>query len=206
MNRVIVLDWHGTMVKKTILDDAKMLRCQTIECDKNNHKQSLKKYSGIMDEKRLNIELTHLLHVHYLHIANIKGEDIFYPNVLKYVNAWQAKGYALVIVSSIWSATIKQTIELLGISKFFKDVYANSENMIYDKRSMLEMITTELGKPILFVGENSNDVMAGRETNTKTAIITWGARWEPKIYPDYLIQNFKQINDLIISYEESGQM
>ncbi|MCD6227338.1 HAD family hydrolase [Candidatus Micrarchaeota archaeon] len=207
MEKIIMLDWNGTMVKKNTLDEATKLRSETINAKPNiNHKEALKQYSGIMDDPLLNIELTHLLNVHYLHIVNIKGDDIFYHNVLDYVHNWSSRGYKLVIVSKMWKKTVEQSLELLGLTKLFKDVYGNSQEMIYDKKSIIEMVLTEMGKPLVFIGDDNEDVTASKSTGIKNGIVTWGRAWSWDIYPDYLMETFREVDHLLDIYENIGQI
>ncbi|MCC7570805.1 HAD-IA family hydrolase [Candidatus Micrarchaeota archaeon] len=201
MNKIIIIDWNGTLIRKNILDRATVLRGESISSDEN-HKESLKKFSGIMDEELLTIELTHLLNVYYMHMVNLEGEEIFYPEVLKYLNKWSAGGYKLFIVSNMWKRTVETTLELMGISHLFEGIYGNTQNLIYDKKSLIEMIITDVGKPCIYIGDDVEDVDAAKKTGIKSGIVTWGRPWTWDDYPEYLMDTFHEVNNLIELYED----
>ncbi len=203
MNKLIVLDWDGTIIKKNILDTASSLRAETINGDKNNM-ESMKRYTGIFDDYPIKIELNHLLHMHYLHFININGDQVFYPDVLHYLHEWSDKGYKIVIVSNLWSKTVEQSIDILGYSKLFGSVYANSEDLIYDKKSILEQLLTELDRPFIYIGDDLEDVSACKDLGIKSAVVLWGRQWDSEVYPDYLLDDFEKVNNLLELYDEKG--
>ena len=106
----------------------------------------------------------------------------------------------------MWKKTIEQSLELLGITKLFKGVYGNTQDIIYDKKAILEMIITEVGNPIVFIGDSESDVRAAKETKVKVGVTTWGRPWSWDVYPDYLMESFREVDHLFDLYESIGQI
>ena len=58
---------------------------------------------------------------------------------------------------------------------FFEKVYANTPDLKYSKKDVVEMAKKNLGNVDYMIGDTEEDVRAGKSVNAKTIYVTWGA-------------------------------
>lgn len=125
-----------------------------------------------------------------------------YPGVVETLASLQAKGYPMAIVTTKKQETAHLGLDLFGLRQYF-DLVIGIDQVQAGKPDPeginLVLNRFNLSKAI-YVGDNDTDIMAAK--NAKVSSV--GVKWSPKGYghleilnPDYLIDNFTQIESII---------
>ena len=208
----ILFDWDGTIARTEISGEAAARRLRTIgkhiekewlEGARNNNDQQklnkllISKYTGLTDEKELKIMMTDMFKFHYLGTVNEHKIKSLYNDMFEVVKELHGKGHKICIASTIRSDIIKLTTEKLGMDKFFFKIYANSPDLKYSKKDILEMANKNLGKVDYMIGDKEEDILAGKAVKAKTIHVTWGANQKNKPQTDYTADKPEDILKII---------
>jgi phosphoglycolate phosphatase-like HAD superfamily hydrolase len=86
-----------------------------------------------------------------------------------------AKKHRLVIASTIRSDIIKHALKTLALEEYFEKVYANTPDLRYSKRDVVQMANKNLGKSDYMIGDKEEDILSGQAVKAKAIYVTWGA-------------------------------
>jgi len=186
----ILFDWDGTIARPEIAAEAAARRFRTLgknidkewlhEAQKNNdhyklNKELISKYTGVTDDKELKTIMTDIFKFHYLAVVKEHAGKTLYDGMFDVVKKLHDKGHKICIASTIRSDIIKISLEKLGMDKFFLKVYANTPDLKYSKKDIVEMANKNLGRTDYMIGDKEEDILAGKAVKAKTIYVTWGA-------------------------------
>jgi phosphoglycolate phosphatase len=209
----IIFDWDGTIAKPDVAREASMRRFKTLggaidekwlrEAQKNNdhyklNKQLISKYTGITDDKELTVIMTDIFKLHYLGVAHEMKNKVLYDGMFNVIKRLHAKGYKLAIASTLRSDLIKHSLKLLNMEMYFEKVYANTPDLKYSKKDVVEMAKKNLGGADYMIGDKEEDILAGKSVKAKTIYVTWGVTGEDfKSISNYTVKEPQEILDII---------
>ena len=210
---IILFDWDGTIARPEIAQEASARRFRTLgknvdkdwlkEAQKNNdhykvNKELISKYTGLTDDKELKTIMTDLFKYHYLAVVNEHKDKSLYDGMFDVIKTLHSKGHKIFIASTIRSDIIKISLEKLGMDKFFLKVYANTPDLKYSKKDIVEMARKNLGKADYMIGDKEEDILAGKAVKAKTIYVTWGATdRDHKDKADYTVNKPEEILKII---------
>ncbi|MGV8086254.1 MAG: HAD family hydrolase [Candidatus Woesearchaeota archaeon] len=186
----IIFDWDGTIAKPDIAREASIRRLKTLghkidneqmkNAQKNNshyklNKQLISKYTGINDDKGLTIMMTDLFKLHYLAVLNEMKSTALYSGMFDVVKKLNEQGHQICVVSVNRTDLIKHSLENLGMDKLIFKVYANTPDLKYSKKDVVEMAKKNLNGADYVIGDKEEDILAGKAVKAKTIYVTWGA-------------------------------
>ena len=218
MNKLIFFDLDGTLVKKTVAEEAANRRAKNLgfafdqsellELMKTDshykiNKEIIEKYTGVMDDNLKTVIMTNLFQLHYLGVVNERGDDIFYENVISTLDELKQQGYEFVIITTLREDIIKPALKVLGYSRLFKEVYGNTPDLIYDKTSLAQLAKTEIGQPDIVMGDKETDIEAGISINTKTILAAWNSDHVEGSKANFKIKQFSDIKTILKLLEET---
>jgi phosphoglycolate phosphatase-like HAD superfamily hydrolase len=204
----ILFDWDGTIARPEVTGEASARRLRTIgknvdkewlEGAKKNNDQSkllkelISKYTGLSDDKELKTIMTDIFKYHYLAVVNENGAKTAYDGMFDVVKRLHSTGHKICIASTIRSDIINLSLMKLGMDKFFMKVYANSPDLKYSKRDILEMANKNLGRIDYMIGDKEEDILAGKAVKAKTIYVTWDASSSHKEKPDYSVNKPEEL-------------
>jgi len=209
----IIFDWDGTIAKPDIAREASMRRLKTLgetadpswlkQAMKNNdhyksNKQAISKYTGITDDKELTIIMTDLFKLHYIGVIHEMGSKALYDGMLDVIKKLHGKGHKLAIASTLRSDLIKHSLKVLGMDIYFEKVYANTPDLKYSKKDVVEMAKKNLGGADYMIGDKEEDIWAGKSIKAKTIYVTWGAtNAEFKALSDFSVDKAEELLKII---------
>jgi phosphoglycolate phosphatase-like HAD superfamily hydrolase len=185
----ILFDWDGTIAKHDIATQASIRRFKTISKfvdsdltknaskDGDNYKlskQLISKYTGTTDDKESTELVTDLFRIHYLAVIHELGDKALYDGMLEVIRKLYTKGHKLAIASTLRSDLIKDSLKKLKMDAFFEKVYANTPDLKYSKKDVVEMARKNLGSVDYMIGDKEEDIRAGIAVKAKTIYVTWG--------------------------------
>jgi phosphoglycolate phosphatase-like HAD superfamily hydrolase len=210
----IIFDWDGTIAKPDVAREASMRRFKTLgqtidaawlkQAQKNNdhyklNKQLISKYTGIIDDKELTILMTDIFKLHYLGVMHEMGSKALYDGMLDIVKKLHSKGHRLVIASTLRSDLIKHSLKILEMDMYFEKVYANTPDLKYSKKDVVEMAKKNLDGADYMIGDKEEDILSGKSVKAKTIYVTWGVTGSDfKNIADYSVDKADEILKIII--------
>ena len=121
-----------------------------------------------------------------------------YPTVKETLETLKTKGYPLAVVTTKYSKAAYLGLDLFDLTQYF-DVVLGMDNVNYvkpDPEGILKAMNQTNCKKALYVGDNTSDILAGKNAGVCTA----GAKWTPKgtsemekLNPDLMIDEMKDI-------------
>lgn len=119
-----------------------------------------------------------------------------YPNVIDTLDELSKK-FPLGIVSSKRRDLVMQGLNLFKITKYFKCIICADDKVLHKPNPegillALEKLDSANG---LYVGDNVNDILAGKNANVKTVGVSWSYKLDKlkESNPDYLIYDMKEL-------------
>ncbi|MDC3416156.1 pyrophosphatase PpaX [Aquibacillus salsiterrae] len=133
-------------------------------------------------------------------LANHDNYVTAYPTVVETIHKLKQAGFQLGIVTTKVKDTALKGLELTGMGDLFEVVIGLDEvehakphpEPIFKALAQLDAKAEET----LMVGDNTHDVMAGKNANTKTAGVAWtikGRETLEKLAPDYMLEEMKDL-------------
>jgi phosphoglycolate phosphatase-like HAD superfamily hydrolase len=185
----IIFDWDGTIAKPDVASEASTRRLKTLgekvdpawlkQAQKNNdhyklNKQLISKYTGVIDEKELTTIMTDIFKLHYLAVMHEMNGKALYDGMLSVIKQLHAKGHKLAIASTLRSDLIKHSLKLLNMEMYFEKVYANTPDLKYSKKDVVEMAKKNLGGADYMIGDKEEDILSGQSVKAKAIYVMWG--------------------------------
>jgi phosphoglycolate phosphatase len=185
----IIFDWDGTIASPDVAGEAALRRLKTLgenidpawlkEAQKKNdhyklNKQLISKYTGITDDKELTTIMTDIFKFHYLGVMHEMKSKALYDGMLDVVKKLHAKGHKLAIASTLRTDLIKHSMKILNMDMYFEKVYANTPDLKYSKKDVVEMAKKNLNGADYMIGDKEEDILAGKSIKSKTIYVTWG--------------------------------
>lgn len=121
----------------------------------------------------------------------------------------QEKGYKLGVVTTKKWDTAMKGLKLTGLEEFF-DVIVALDHVTKakpDPEPILLALTKLHSKPeeALMIGDNSHDILGGKNAGTKTAGVAWslkGRAYLEQFEPDYILENMRDLLSILKVDEE----
>lgn len=138
---------------------------------------------------------------------NIKNHDVLvkeFEGVFETVRTLKESGYKLGIVTTKVSNVVEKGLKLTNLDQFFDVVVTldDVEKPKPDPEPILKALDLLDAKPeeAIMVGDNSHDILGGKNAGTKTAGVAWTAKGREflmEFKPDYMLDNMADLLDLL---------
>ncbi|TRZ36984.1 pyrophosphatase PpaX [Niallia circulans] len=133
-------------------------------------------------------------------IANHDNIVTIFEGVYDTIKALKENGYKIGIVTTKLSDVVNMGLRLTKLDEFFDVIVAldHVKNAKPDPEPVL-MALEKLGsspEEAIMVGDNSHDILAGKNAGTKTAGVAWtlkGRDFLASLEPDYLLNNMSDL-------------
>jgi phosphoglycolate phosphatase-like HAD superfamily hydrolase len=184
----IIFDWDGTIAKPEVAKEASIRRFKTLgqiidqrwlnQALKNNdhykvNKELISKYTGITDDRELTTIMTDLFKFHYAAVVNEWKDKSLYEGMRQVIQNLASR-HRLVIASTLRKEILISSLKNLGMDGYFVKVYANTPDLKYSKKDLVEMAKKNLGGADYMIGDKEEDILAGKSVKAKTIYVTWG--------------------------------
>ncbi|MBM7551385.1 pyrophosphatase PpaX [Thalassobacillus pellis] len=138
---------------------------------------------------------------------NISHHDDFveaYPGVVETIQALREKGYRLGIVTTKMRQTVNMGLELTGLNGMF-EVVVTLDDVVNAKphpepiEQAMAALNAEAAETLM-VGDNTHDILAGKNAGTKTAGVAWtikGREILDELNPDYMLLEMQDLLDIL---------
>lgn len=212
MNRIIVFDFSGTIIKREVTEEAAKRRLKWLgkkvttkylrnALKKNTHyklnKNLLKKYTGVKDDKLLNVLSTGIFKIHMFGLANEKKQKIFRSGILNVIKKLKKDRYKIAVMSGIRSDIIYGMFSITKTDKLIDYICAQNPTLDYSNKNLLDCIK-EVGRIEYVIGDKLTDIEAAKRVKAKAIFFKGGhpiGREEKKA--DFVIKNAKEILEII---------
>jgi phosphoglycolate phosphatase len=190
----IVFDFDGTLVdsmKATLeiinnlssVHGFRKVKESEIEAFRKNGSREMIKKLGIplLKLPRVVFEVRKGINERIETLDPIKGM----PKIIKSLNA---RGYKLGILTSNSSVNVKSFLKRNDLEYF---EFIHSESNIFGKDKVLKRLKGKL-KNLVYVGDETRDIEAGKKCNIKVVAVTWGFNAKRPLFdskPDWLISD-----------------
>ncbi|MFH1316983.1 MAG: HAD hydrolase-like protein [Candidatus Woesearchaeota archaeon] len=217
MDKIIVFDFSGTLIRKDIAKEASNRRFAMLgkEVDQewlekalatNEHyavnNEIISKYTGIKEKERLNELSSNFFKYHMLGLANERKAEIFQEGILDVIQKLKKKDLKIAIVSGIRTDIIDGMLEIADKRSIFDFVLGQPPELGVSNEELLNKLK-EKGEIIYFIGDKINDINAGKAIGGKTIFVTWGhPTGEEEKKADYMVENPEKILEIIESEKE----
>ncbi|MBU8880936.1 pyrophosphatase PpaX [Bacillus sp. FJAT-29790] len=137
---------------------------------------------------------------------NIENHDLLvteFEGVFETVRTLKESGYKIGIVTTKVSHVTEMGLKLTKLDQFF-DVVVTLDDVQKPKPDpepifkALELLGSKPEEAIM-VGDNSHDILGGRNAGTKTAGVAWSAKGKEFLLgfePDYMLENMADLLDI----------
>lgn len=121
-----------------------------------------------------------------------------YPTVKETLETLKTKGYPLAVVTTKYSKAAYLGLDLFDLTQYF-DVVLGMDNVNQvkpDPEGILKAMNQTNCKKALYVGDNTSDILAGKNAGVHTAGVKWtpkGTSEMEKLNPDLMIDEMKDI-------------
>lgn len=121
-----------------------------------------------------------------------------YPTVKETLETLKNKGYPLAVVTTKYSKAAYLGLDLFDLTQYF-DVVLGMDNVNQvkpDPEGILKAMNQTNCKKALYVGDNTSDILAGKNAGVHTAGVKWtpkGTSEMEKLNPDLMIDEMKDI-------------
>ncbi|RAS74808.1 pyrophosphatase PpaX [Priestia endophytica] len=127
-----------------------------------------------------------------------------FPTVFETVKWLKEQGYKLGIVTTKIRQTVEMGLKLTGLDPFF-DVVITLDDVQHAKphREPIDKALAKLNaKPeeAMMVGDNSHDILAGKNAGTKTVGVAWSAKGKAHVAsyePDYILDEMGDLKAIL---------
>ncbi|MFG6121478.1 pyrophosphatase PpaX [Thalassobacillus sp. B23F22_16] len=138
---------------------------------------------------------------------NMKHHDELveaYPTVVETIETLKEKGYKLGIVTTKMRQTVEMGLKLTGLKESFPvvvtlDDVSNAKPDPEPINKALEQLDSTASETLM-VGDNTHDILAGKNAGTKTAGVAWtikGKEVLEALDPDFMLTEMREILDII---------
>ncbi|MBS4190327.1 pyrophosphatase PpaX [Bacillus sp. FJAT-49705] len=127
-----------------------------------------------------------------------------FPTVFETVRTLKESGYKIAIVSTKIHKNIEKGLKLTKLDQFFDVVIAldHVQKPKPDPEPILKALDLLGSKPeeAIMVGDNSYDILGGKNAGTKTAGVAWSAKGKEHLMgfePDYILDTMADLLDIL---------
>ncbi|MBU0998609.1 HAD-IA family hydrolase [Patescibacteria group bacterium] len=116
--------------------------------------------------------------------------------ITKVLESLSERGYKMYIVTSNTKTNVENLLNRFKID-FFSGIY--SESGLYGKSDLINKLIVDSGvqkEQIVYMGDETRDVEAGKKCGIKTMAVTWGLNGKEALqekYPDWLIETPEEL-------------
>jgi pyrophosphatase PpaX len=137
-------------------------------------------------------------------LANHDRIVTIFEGVYDTIKLLKEKGYKIAIVTTKLSDVVDMGLRLTKLDEFF-DVIVALDHVTKAKPDPepVLMALEKLGsspEEAIMVGDNSHDILAGKNAGTKTAGVAWtlkGREFLASLQPDYLLDNMRDLLSIL---------
>jgi pyrophosphatase PpaX len=138
---------------------------------------------------------------------NLENHDLLvkeFDGVYETIQELHEQGYKMAIVSTKIRDTVIKGLRLTKLDKFF-DVVVGLDDVNHAKPDPepLQKALQQLGSTpdeALMIGDNSHDILGGKNAGTKTAGVAWSAKGKEylaQFEPDYMLEHIQDLFDIL---------
>jgi pyrophosphatase PpaX len=138
---------------------------------------------------------------------NLENHDLLvkeFDGVYETIQALHEQGYKMAIVSTKIRDTVIKGLRLTKLDQFF-DVVVGLDDVNHAKPDPepLQKALQQLGSTpdeALMIGDNSHDILGGKNAGTKTAGVAWSAKGKEylaQFEPDYMLEHIQDLFDIL---------
>jgi phosphoglycolate phosphatase-like HAD superfamily hydrolase len=143
--------------------------------------------------------MTDIFKLHYLGVMHEMNGKALYDGMLNVIKQLHAKGHKLAIASTLRSDLIKHSLKLLNMEMYFEKVYANTPDLKYSKKDVVEMAKKNLDGADFMIGDKEEDILSGKSVKAKTIYVTWGVTGSDlKGKAEYTVDKPEEILKIIV--------
>jgi phosphoglycolate phosphatase len=123
-----------------------------------------------------------------------------YPKIIEVVKEIKEAGKEMVVLTSDLDYNVAAEIEIFGLSGIFGEIICG----VHDKtESLRNLVAHKKYDPseVIFIGDTTHEITAGREIGTQTMAVTWGIQSEKKLKaakPDYLVHTVEELKATVL--------
>jgi phosphoglycolate phosphatase-like HAD superfamily hydrolase len=202
---ILIFDFDGViadsvMVMIEIINDL-AVKYGFNKIDKNKNDEFLKMGTGEMireleiPKKSLELVMEDIR----LELTNRSGFINSVEGMVEVVNILAQRGYRMAIVTSNKKGNVKTMLKKFGIEGI-KDIYA--EAGLYGKDNLLNRLASDYGfnkADMVYIGDETRDIEAGRNCGIKTLGVTWGLNGRNSLLgknPDWIVDNPRDLLEI----------
>lgn len=138
---------------------------------------------------------------------NIRNHDLLvkeFPGVFETVQQLKQKGFKIGVVTTKVAHTAEKGLRLTKLDQFF-DVVIALDHVKKAKpdpepiQKALSLLGSKAEEAIM-VGDNSHDILGGKNAGTKTAGVAWslkGKEFLTSLHPDYVLDNMTDLLEIL---------
>ncbi|MGG3737374.1 pyrophosphatase PpaX [Aeribacillus pallidus] len=138
---------------------------------------------------------------------NLENHDLLvkeFDGVYETIQALHEQGYKMAIVSTKIRDTVIKGLRLTKLDKFF-DVVVGLDDVKHAKpdpeplQKALQQLSSTPDEALM-IGDNSHDILGGKNAGTKTAGVAWSAKGKEylaQFEPDYILEHIQDLFDIL---------
>jgi len=145
------------------------------------------------------------------YIKNEFEQITIYPHVIETLDSLKALGFNLGVVTTKFSSSAMPSIKHYGMDQYF-NTYCFLDD-IKEHKPHPEPIFFALKQlnnygNVVFVGDNTSDILAGRNATVLTCGVGWSIKKEAikALNPDFWIEDFSELVQIIKEYNKEEKL
>lgn len=150
--------------------------------------------------------------VEFYRVFNLENHDemvVEFDGVYETIRSLYESDYKLAIVSTKMYETVMRGLRLTGLDKFFQ-VVIGLDQVSQPKPdpegiNMALSLLNSTKEEAIMIGDNSHDILAGKNAGTKTAGVAWslkGVAFMQQLEPDFLLEKMSDILPIMADEDE----
>ena len=129
-----------------------------------------------------------------------------YPNVIDVLKYFKNNGFHIGIVTTKFQESAIPSIKAFGIDKYV-DVLIGLDDVTHHKphpEPVLKALSYFTHQEVLMIGDNSTDLLSGRNANTLTCGVEWSIKKMElrETNPDFWIKDFLDLIEIVQKYNK----
>jgi phosphoglycolate phosphatase len=124
-----------------------------------------------------------------------------YDGIVDLIKKLKENGVEMVVLSSDPERILLPEVERFGLDGVFREVVAGVPEKSVIIKDLIQRNNFNPLETVL-IGDNANELDAGKSIGAKTIAVTWGFCTEEKLKeenPDFLVHNIKELEKILLS-------
>ena len=223
-NKLVVVDFAGTLIKNEVIQEANKLRANTIKRSLptkdehaneqtlyKNNQEALQAITGLnknitatsitYEDKTLTAQETHntiattLFQLGLYEQAHKQQKNIYAPNILQALKTIKERGYELAIVSGVRTDIITGVLTITGEENLFDYVHGQPPQLGISNTSHLRTLASK-AKIAYVIGDKTSDLEPAAQQGATTILVSWGTPTGDE-KPDYTANDADELINII---------